>query len=140
MEKTFIASSKNSKTNFLCVRYGNVAWSTGSVLPIWKEMFNKNKIIYTTGPYMRRFFFSVDEAVDLVIKSIKLRKKLRGKILSVEMKSARMIDILKRWISNFGGKYIITDKRHGDRLDEYLIGEDELKNSYLIKEKKKITL
>ena len=53
------------------------------------------------------------------------------------MKSARMIDILKRWISNFGGKYIITDKRHGDRLDEYLIGEDELKNSYLIKEKKK---
>ena len=131
MEKTFIASSKNSKTNFLCVRYGNVAWSTGSVLPIWKEMFNKNKVIYTTGPYMRRFFFSVDEAVDLVIKSIKLRKKLRGKILSVEMKSARMIDILKRWISNFGGKYIITDKRHGDRLDEYLIGEDELKNSYL---------
>ncbi len=137
MEKTFIASSKNSKTNFLCVRYGNVAWSTGSVLPIWKEMFNKNKVIYTTGPYMRRFFFSVDEAVDLVIKSIKLRKKLRGKILSVEMKSARMIDILKRWISKFGGKYIITDKRHGDRLDEYLIGEDELKNSYLIKEKKK---
>ena len=137
MEKTFIASANNSKTNFLCVRYGNVAWSTGSVLPIWKEMYNKNKKIFTTGPYMRRFFFSVNEAVDLVSKSIKMRRKLNGKILSVEMKSAKIMDILKRWISNYGGKYVISKKRGGDRLDEFLIGEDELKYSYLLKDKKK---
>ena len=29
------------KTKFLCVRYGNVTWSTGSVLTIWKEMLLK---------------------------------------------------------------------------------------------------
>ena len=45
MEKLFLNANNNYSTNFLCVRYGNVAWSTGSVLPIWKQMFNKNKII-----------------------------------------------------------------------------------------------
>ena len=56
MEKLFLNANNNFKTNFLCVRYGNVAWSTGSVLPIWKEMFERNKKILTTGPHMRRFF------------------------------------------------------------------------------------
>ena len=72
MEKLFLTSNSNSKTNFLCVRYGNVVWSTGSVFPIWKKMFEKNKIILTTGPYMRRFFFSVDEAVDFILNCLLL--------------------------------------------------------------------
>jgi FlaA1/EpsC-like NDP-sugar epimerase len=111
----------------VCVRYGNVAWSTGSVLPIWKQMFNKNKMILTTGPNMRRFFFSVDEAVSLVDQALRLKDKLNGKILSAEMKSAKMIEILKVWIKKYGGKYKVIKTRKGDRLDEYLIGEDELK-------------
>ena len=57
MERLFCSSNPYGKTKFVCVRYGNVAWSTGSVLPIWKQMFNKNKMILTTGPNMRRFFF-----------------------------------------------------------------------------------
>ena len=39
-----------------------------------------------------------------------MRRKLNGKILSVEMKSAKIMDILKRWISNYGGKYVIVKK------------------------------
>ena len=49
MERLFCSSNPYGKTKFVCVRYGNVAWSTGSVLPIWKQMFNKNKMILTTG-------------------------------------------------------------------------------------------
>lgn len=135
MEKIFLLSNKLSKTKFLCVRYGNVAWSTGSVLPIWKEMFKKNKTILTTGPYMRRFFFTADDAVDLVIAALENSKKIAGKILCPEMKSSRMIDILKVWVKKFGGKYKIINKRDGDRLDEYLIAENEkdfTKNFYQI--------
>jgi FlaA1/EpsC-like NDP-sugar epimerase len=90
-------------------------------------MFNKNKMILTTGPNMRRFFFSVDEAVSLVDQALRLKDKLNGKILSAEMKSAKMIEILKVWIKKFGGNYKVIKTRKGDRLDEYLIGEDELK-------------
>ena len=81
----------------------------------------------TTGPYMRRFFFSVNEAVSLIDQALKLKNKLNGKILSAEMKSAKMIDFLKVWTKKFGGKYKVIQSRKGDRQDEYLIGEDELK-------------
>ena len=125
MEKVFLSANKLSKTNFLCVRYGNVAWSTGSVFPIWQEMHKKNKMILTTGPYMRRFFFTADDAVDLVYTALKNHKKVTGKILCPEMRSSRMIDILKVWIKKFGGEYKIISEREGDRLDEYLIAENE---------------
>ncbi len=137
MERLFSSIEPYGKTKFICVRYGNVTWSTGSVLPIWKQMFNKNKIILTTGPNMRRFFFSVDEAVSLIDQALKLKDKLAGKILSAEMKSSKMIDILKVWIKKFGGNYKIIQTRKGDRLDEYLIGEDELKYAEVLKIKDK---
>ena len=137
MERLFCSSKPYGKTKFVCVRYGNVTWSTGSVLPIWKRMFNKNKIIFTTGPNMRRFFFSVDEAVSLVDQALKLKNKLNGKILSAEMKSAKMIEILKVWIKILGGKFKVIQTRKGDRLDEYLIGEDELKHTQELKIKNK---
>ena len=137
MERLFSSIEPYGKTKFICVRYGNVTWSTGSVLPIWKQMFNKNKTILTTGPNMRRFFFSVDEAVSLIDQALKLKDKLAGKILSAEMKSSKMIDILKVWIKKFGGNYKIIQTRKGDRLDEYLIGADELKYAEALKIKGK---
>ncbi len=127
MERLFSSIKSYSKTKFICVRYGNVTWSTGSVLPIWKQMYKKNKTILTTGPYMRRFFFSVNEAVSLIDQALKMKNTLNGKILSAEMKSAKMIDFLDVWTKKFGGKYKIIQSRKGDRQDEYLIGEDELK-------------
>ena len=138
MERLFSSIQPYGKTKFICVRYGNVTWSTGSVLPIWKQMFNKNKTILTTGPNMRRFFFSVEEAVNLIDQALKHKDKLSGKILSAEMKSSKMIDILKVWVKKYGGKYKIIKTRKGDRLDEYLIGEDELKyaEEFKIKNKK----
>ena len=131
MERVFLSSSNQSNTQFSCVRYGNVAWSTGSVLPNWKRMFDKNKTLLTTGPYMRRFFLS--DAVTLVDTALKNIKFLNGKILSREMKSAQMIDIIKTWINIYGGQYSIIGSRSGDRQDEYLIGEEELK--YTIEKK-----
>ena len=138
MERLFSSIQPYGKTKFICVRYGNVTWSTGSVLPIWKQMFKKNNTILTTGPNMRRFFFSVNEAVSLIDEALKNKDKLSGKILSAQMKSAKMIDILKVWVRKYGVKYKIIKGRKGDRLDEFLIGEDELKfaNEIKIKNKK----
>lgn len=137
MEKLFCNLNTVSKTNFLCVRYGNVAWSTGSVLPIWKDMYLKNKKILTTGPYMRRFFFTINEATELVSFALKNYKKFSGKIVSVNMKSARMIDILKTWKKYYKCDYRIISQRKGDRQDEYLISENELNFTKKIKEKNK---
>ena len=126
MERMFCLLNGHSKTKFACVRYGNVAWSTGSVLPIWKKMHDDTRIIGTTGPEMRRFFFTVDHAVELVENAINNQDLIQGQILSRVMKSARIGDILDVWIKNFGGKWEKIEGRPGERNDEYLVGETEL--------------
>jgi len=113
-------------TRFCCVRYGNVAWSTGSVLTIWKKMHEETNVMGTTGPEMRRFFFTVDEAVQLVITAMDNMEELQGKVLSREMKAAQIEDLLLTWTKHKGGKYERIEGRPGERDDEFLIGETEL--------------
>jgi|TARA_B110000046_G_C13001476_1_gene402365 UDP-glucose 4-epimerase len=126
MERVFCSMDGKGITKFTCVRYGNVAWSTGSVLPIWKKMYEETGEIGTTGPEMRRFFFTVDEAVGLVINALDNIDTVNGKVLSREMKSAQIGDILRVWTERLGGKWKKIEGRPGERDDEFLIGDIEL--------------
>lgn len=126
MERMFCAMNGKSSTRFLCVRYGNVAWSTGSVLCIWRKMLREQGMIGTTGPEMYRFFFTVDEAVELVKTALEQNDEFQGKILSRKMKAAQMQDILRVWTENEGGKFQKIEGRPGERNEEYLFGELEL--------------
>jgi FlaA1/EpsC-like NDP-sugar epimerase len=126
MERVFCSMNGKTDTKFCCVRYGNVAWSTGSVLTIWKKMHEETGTIGTTGPEMRRFFFTVDEAVKLVITAMDNMEELQGKVLSREMKAAQIEDLLTTWTKNKGGVYERIEGRPGERDDEFLIGETEL--------------
>lgn len=126
MERVFCSMNGKSNTKFTCVRYGNVAWSTGSVFTIWKKMHEEKGVIGTTGPEMRRFFFTVDEAVKLVLTALDNIDAVQGKVLSRKMKAAQVEDILKVWVKNKGGKYEKIEGRPGERDDEFLIGDLEL--------------
>jgi UDP-N-acetylglucosamine 4,6-dehydratase len=126
MERLFCAMNDKTSTRFTCVRYGNVAWSTGSVLPVWRKMHAQTGVIGTTGPEMRRFFFTVDEAVQLVITALDHIELTQGKVLSRMMKAAQMQEILEVWVQHKGGRYERIEGRPGERNDEYLIGELEL--------------
>lgn len=126
MERLFCAMDGKSKTRFLCVRYGNVAWSTGSVLTIWRKMLKDKGVIGTTGPEMLRFFFTVDEAVSLVTTALDHSIELYGKVLARYMKGAKIEDILKIWVTQEGAKYEKIAGRPGERDEEFLIGELEL--------------
>lgn len=126
MERLFCSMDAKSQTRFLCVRYGNVAWSTGSVMPIWRKMLRDTGVIGTTGPEMLRYFFTVAEAVELVLTAFDHAEELHGMVLARKMKSARMEDILKIWTAQEGGRYERISGRPGERDVEYLIGEMEL--------------
>lgn len=126
MERVFCSLNEKSDTRFTCVRYGNVAWSTGSVLPIWKQMHETDGLIGTTGPEMRRFFFTVDEAVKLVETAVEHIDDVAGKVLSRYMKAALIGDLLEAWTESRGGKWEKIEGRPGERIDEHLIGESEL--------------
>ncbi len=126
MERVFCSMNGKTDTKFAAVRYGNVAWSTGSVLPIWKKMFEDTNVIKTTGPEMRRFFFSVDEAVKLVLTAMREIDTIQGKVLSRYMKSAQVEDLLNTWTEAKGGTWERMEGRPGEREDEFLIGDIEL--------------
>ena len=126
MERMFCLMNAKSDTRFVCVRYGNVAWSTGSVLGIWKKMLKNQGFIGTTGPEMFRYFFTVDEAVNLVITALNHAPELYGKVLSRSMKAAQLEEIIKVWVEQEGKTYQKIETRPGERLEEFLIGEAEL--------------
>lgn len=126
MERLFCSMNGKTDTRFGCVRFGNVAWSTGSVFPIWNKMHGDTGVIHSTGPEMQRFFFSVGEAVRLVRTAIDHFDLAEGKVLSRQMKAAQIGDILDLWIKHKGGRWERTEGRPGERIDEFLIGELEL--------------
>ncbi|MBN4059055.1 polysaccharide biosynthesis protein [Endomicrobium sp. AH-315-J14] len=130
MERVFCSLNGKADTRFACVRYGNVAWSTGSVLCIWKKMHEEDKLIGSTGPEMRRFFFTVDEAVKLVITAIDNIDEIQGRVLSRAMKAAQIHEILDVWTEERGGKWEKIEGRPGERDDEFLIGDLELPYTY----------
>jgi len=67
-ESLFLAA--NGKTQFSVTRYGNVAGSKGSVIPKWREIINNHGSITMTAPECTRFWMTMDEAIDLVLKTI----------------------------------------------------------------------
>jgi UDP-N-acetylglucosamine 4,6-dehydratase/5-epimerase len=126
----YCALNGKTSTKFACVRYGNVAWSTGSVLPIWKKMHDDTGVIRSTGPEMRRFFFTVDEAVELITTAMAHIDVIQGKVLSRIMKAAQIQDLLTIWIEYKGGRWERMEGRPGERDDEFLIGDIELPYTY----------
>ena len=67
MERLFAQFERlNPSCDYRIVRYGNVLYSTGSVLCKWKELIENNQELIVTEPSATRFFWSVDQALDLI--------------------------------------------------------------------------
>jgi UDP-N-acetylglucosamine 4,6-dehydratase/5-epimerase len=126
MERLFCGLNGKTQTKFTCIRFGNIAWSTGSFLPIWKTMIDEKGHILTTGAHMRRFIFSVEDAARLVITAMDSIDQVSGRVLSLEMKSAQIEDILNAFIRFYGGTFEKVPERKGESIDETLIGSSEL--------------
>lgn len=125
MEKLFInanISSSRDKTRFSCVRFGNVAWATGSVLPLWKKQADQNKTIKVTNNNMTRFLISKDQAIDLVLRAEQLA--LGGEIFILKMPSIKLSGLAKLFIEKYYSeqniKIEITGMRPGEKMNEEL--------------------
>ena len=132
MERMFTSLDNRGSTRFACVRGGNITWSTGSVLPIWKRMLENHMVIESTGPDMSRFFFSVGEAADLVITAVDNPDLVAGRILACEMKAAEMRRILDIWTTRVGAGWKQIEARPGDQPDQSLLGLSELPSAEVV--------
>lgn len=136
MEKLFINANyytKKPKTVFSCVRFGNVAWARGSVLPLWKKQIENNKKIKITNNDMTRFFISINQAANLVLQASKATNG--GEIFILKMPSIKVTDLAKTFIDKYYPKNkidmeIIGD-RDGEKLHEALFDDNDVYKTIL---------
>ena len=124
-DKMFIASnyySGSAKTRFSVVRYGNVLGSRGSVVPIFKEL-KKTGRIPITDERMTRFWITLDQGVDLVLKGLELMQG--GEIFVPKIPSMKIMDLAKAIAP--GCKIDKMGVRPCEKLHEVLIPRDEMR-------------
>lgn len=121
MEQCFLEAD-GIRNRFAVCRFGNVAYSNGSVLPFWKKLAAEGKPLKVTDPKMNRLMFSQEEAADLINQTIGLMRIDGGFILSKKMKNVNMMDLAKA----ISSQVEIVGARPGEKLDENLISEKEV--------------
>lgn len=122
------ANMRHPQTRFLCVRYGNVLASRGSVIPLFHEQIQKGGPVTITVPEMTRFLLSLDQAVDTVFAAY--REGLAGETYIPRVPSAKIIDIAKALIGTRPIEISITGIRPGEKLHEILVSEEEMYRTF----------
>ena len=89
----------NPNTKYRTVRYGNVLYSTGSVLCKWKERLQKDEEVIITDPKATRFYWTVGQAIDLIFDCLQNAKDSKPYV--PEMKSMAVGDLLEAMIRKY---------------------------------------
>jgi UDP-N-acetylglucosamine 4,6-dehydratase len=118
-----------SSTKFSVVRYGNVMFSRGSVIPIFSKI--NNNIYPVTDKKMTRFSITMQEAIKLVMWSLK--NTIGGEIVIPNIKSYRILDLVKSY--SIKPKIKIIGVRKGEKIHEEMISVDESRDCFKIGDK-----
>ena len=117
----FIAGK--SKCKLTSAIYGNVMGSTGSIIPLILESIKKGRILSLYGTDMTRFLLSVDDAIDLVMKSV----NYEGCNIVPVAKSFKVLDLFEIYKQHFGLQYEVAFPRVGEKIHEIMASEEELR-------------
>jgi FlaA1/EpsC-like NDP-sugar epimerase len=124
-ERIFVQANMDCpNTRFICVRYGNVLASRGSVIPLFHEQIRSGGPVTITTADMTRFLLSLDKAVDTIFAALKQAN--RGETFIPRVPSARVIDVAGVLIGNRPIKTVITGIRPGEKTHEILVSEEEV--------------
>jgi len=142
-EKLFTAANfhkSGKRTVFLCVRYGNVVGSRGSVIPLFKRQIEAGGPITITDPRMTRFMLTLPQAIELVFQAV--TKGKGGETFVLKIPAALVTDVAEVMMESLSpGKKLPVDivgVRPGEKIHEVLVSEAEAvrtirdENTYVI--------
>jgi len=123
-ERIFISANiLNPRTRFICVRYGNVLASRGSVVPLFLDQIHHGGPVTLTVPAMTRFLLSIDQAIDTVFCA--LREAKRGETYVPRAPSATIENIAKALIGLRDVPLKTIGIRPGEKMHEIMVSEEE---------------
>lgn len=127
-ERIFTAANLHcDRTRLLCVRYGNVLGSRGSVVPLFLRQIEDGGPVTRTSPEMTRFMLSLDRAVDTVWCAC--TEGNRGEVWVPILPSSRMIDVARALIGDRTIATHVSGVRPGEKIHETLVSEDEARRT-----------
>jgi len=131
MEKILVHANNyrgNRKTKICCVRYGNVAGSKGSVVPLWRDYAAKRMPIPINNANSTRFWFDMKDVVAFATEVIESMDYMSGgEIFVPKLPSVRIMDLFHAMFPNHD--FSITGDRIGDKIHEIMVLADEMKHA-----------
>lgn len=129
-DKLFISANAYSGeegTTFSVVRYGNVSGSRGSVIPFFRELLDRGVTnLPITDERMTRFWMTLDDAVNLVVKAL---EEAKGGETFVYKNPSYTVTAVAEAL-NPGGNISVVGIREGEKLHEAMITSDDSRNTY----------
>lgn len=123
-ERILIEANRDCpRTNFTCVRYGNVIASRGSIIPLFVEQIRQNRTISITLREMTRFLLTLNKAVDTVFAAI--RNGRRGETFVPQIPAAKITDVAKALMGEKELPFSFTGIRPGEKVHEIMVSEEE---------------
>jgi UDP-glucose 4-epimerase len=127
-ERIFTAANiAVSRTRFVCVRYGNVLASRGSVIPLFLDQIANGGPVTVTVPEMTRFLLSLNTAVDTVFAA--LRNARAGETLVPRAPAATVMNIAKAMVGDRNIPIRVTGIRPGEKMDEIMASAEEARRT-----------
>jgi len=128
-ERIFIAGNITCpSTRFICVRYGNVLASRGSVIPLFHEQIAAGGPVTLTTPDMTRFLLPLSYAVTTIAAAMTGAKP--GETYVPKIPAANMLNVAKALIGDLDIDINVIGIRPGEKIHELMISEEEGGRAY----------